>query len=426
MGAAAKEERNPRTTEFEFMGPYLGSYGILLGLPLLVWAASYYCNQNGWPVIPSALPMWDDIKGTWSNEVFLVYIAWFLFQVVLHLLVPGPDVDGVQLRNGSRLKYRINGWRCLLLTLVAAAAVHVYVTPLTWIADHFPQLATSMIAFSFLLSVYLYASSFVGDKMLALGGNSGIAIYDFFIGRELNPRVLGGRLDLKYFCELRPGLFGWLVINIAMALRQYETMGTVTPNMLLVLFFQGLYVADSVFCEECILTTMDIIQDGFGFMLAFGDLAWVPVMYSLQARYLADTSLQFPLWFTALAAGVAIVGFYIFRAANAQKDTFKKEPNHPSVKDLPYIKTENGGRLLAGGWWGTARHINYFGDWLLSVGMSLPTGFGTPVTYFYPVYFAVLLWHRELRDEHKCAHKYGKDWVKYKQMVPYRIIPYAY
>ena len=59
---------------------------------------------------------------------------------------------------------------------------------------------------------------------------------------------------------------------------------------------------------------------------------------------------------------------------------------------------------------------------------SLPAaaGFVTPVTYFYPVYFAVLLVHRELRDEHKCAAKYGAAWAKYKALVPYRIIPYVY
>lgn len=34
------------------------------------------------------------------------------------------------------------------------------------------------------------------------------------------------------------------------------------------------------------LTTMDIVHDGFGFMLAFGDLAWVPFTYGLQAMFL--------------------------------------------------------------------------------------------------------------------------------------------
>jgi hypothetical protein len=31
---------------------------------------------------------------------------------------------------------------------------------------------------------------------------------------------------------------------------------------------------------------MDITHDGFGFMLAFGDLMWVPFTFSLQAYYL--------------------------------------------------------------------------------------------------------------------------------------------
>lgn len=36
----------------------------------------------------------------------------------------------------------------------------------------------------------------------------GNPLYDFFIGRELNPRI--ENFDLKYFCELRPGLIGWV------------------------------------------------------------------------------------------------------------------------------------------------------------------------------------------------------------------------
>lgn len=45
---------------------------------------------------------------------------------------------------------------------------------------------------------------------------------------------------------------------------------------------------DALYFEKAILTTMDITTDGFGFMLAFGDLAWVPFTYTLQARFLVD------------------------------------------------------------------------------------------------------------------------------------------
>ena len=52
---------------------------------------------------------------------------------------------------------------------------------------------------------------------------AGIPLYDFFIGRELNPRLRwrwlpSGTLDLKYFNELRPGIFLWNLINLSCAL----------------------------------------------------------------------------------------------------------------------------------------------------------------------------------------------------------------
>ena len=67
-----------------------------------------------------------------------------------------------------------------------------------------------------------------------------------------------------------------------------QDLGHVTAALLLVCAFHGLYVWDAMWSEKAILTTMDITTDGFGFMLVFGDLTWVPFTYSLQARYLVD------------------------------------------------------------------------------------------------------------------------------------------
>jgi len=53
-------------------------------------------------------------------------------------------------------------------------------------------------------------------------------------------------------------------------------------------------------------------------------------------------------------------------------------------------------------------------------------GWGMIFTYFYIVYFGVLLVHRERRDEEKCKRKYGKDWDKYTAKVKSRIIPGVY
>ncbi len=44
---------------------------------------------------------------------------------------------------------------------------------------------------------------------------------------------------------------------------------------------------------------------------------------------------------------------------------------HPANAGLRTIETKRGRRLLVDGWWGVARHINYFGDWLMAC--VLPT-----------------------------------------------------
>merc|ERR1719271_1403266 len=187
------------------------------------------------------------------------------------------------------------------------------------------------VIFSLVLSVWLYVRSFRPGSLLA--HDSGNIFEDFFMGRELNPRT--GVFDWKQFCELRPGLIGWVVLNYGMAAKQHATTGSVSPAMLGVCLAQTLYVWDALKQEQAILTTMDITTDGFGLMLAFGDLAWVPITYGLQARYLADQK----------GASGAIIAVAALLA----------------LQHLTTMQTRTGRKLLVSGWWGCARKINYTG-----------------------------------------------------------------
>lgn len=63
---------------------------------------------------------------------------------------------------------------------------------------------------------------------------------------------------------------------------------------------------------------------------------------------------------------------------------------------------------------------------MMSVAWCMTCGFSSIIPYFYCIYFAVLLIHRERRDDDKCRAKYGKDWDRYCEEVPYRIIPGIY
>lgn len=75
---------------------------------------------------------------------------------------------------------------------------------------------------------------------------------------------------------------------------------------------------------------MDITSDGFGFMLAVGDLAWVPFIYSLQARYLVFNQIELGPIKTALIVAVNLLGYYIFRDANGEKNDFRNGRNPKS------------------------------------------------------------------------------------------------
>ena len=82
--------------------------------------------------------------------------------------------------------------------------------------------------------------------------------------------------------------------------------------------------------QSVILNQMDITTDGFGFMLAFGDLTWLPFTYGLQARFLAFHPISLgPVWSTAIIA-LELLGLYIFRVANDEKGNFRNGTNPKS------------------------------------------------------------------------------------------------
>ena len=365
----------------------------------------------------------------------------------------------------------------IVVTTIAGTVIQGPDFPLwTFIWNNYTQLITANLGIAFALATFVYVRSFsvksgnAENRELAAGGHSGNLVYDWFIGRELNPRItlpFFGEIDIKVFCELRPGMLGWILMDLAFMAHQYKLYGLVSDSMIMITVFQSLYVFDALWMEPAMLTTMDITTDGFGFMLAFGDLAWLPFIYSLQARYLAVYPVHLGVAGILGILAVQGLGYYIFRSSNNEKNRFRTNPDDPKIAHLKYMETASGSKLLISGWWGTARHINYLGDWIMAWSYCLPTGiagylvqysspapidgqspvdgsfvggpsapteivqgeargWGMAVTYFYVLYFAILLIHREMRDEEKCLRKYGKDWEEYRKKVPWRMLPGVY
>ncbi|KAL3964975.1 hypothetical protein ACCO45_001979 [Purpureocillium lilacinum] len=470
----------PAQHGYEFFGPP-GAFGISFGLPILVYVFTFACNDiSGCPapslLSPKTLSLdrlkvevgWpkEGIAGLASWEATAAVLGYYLVNLILYRVLPAteggrhlprvrwaPQVSLQQYVRPAPIPDMADNSAALYSNTVTLAALAAGTFaqgaefPVwTFIDQHYVQILTANIGISYAISTFVYVRSFsvkAGDKQnreLAAGGHSGNLLYDWFIGRELNPRV-----------TIPPDRRG-------RHQGVYRNFGFVTDSIVCITVVQALYIVDSWWNEPAILTTMDITTDGFGMMLAFGDLVWVPFVYSMQTRYLSvhPRSLG-PLGLVAMLSLIG-AGFYIFRSANSQKNAFRTNPNDPAVANLRYIQTKTGSKLLTTGWWGVARHINYLGDWIQSWPYSLPTGlagyqiltagtgaegayvmrdgrevaqgsakgWGMLFTYFYIVYFAILLIHRDRRDDEKCHRKYGEDWEKYKKEVRWRIVPGIY
>ena len=107
----------------------------------------------------------------------------------------------------------------------------------------------------------------------------------------------------------------------------------------------------------------------------------------------------------------SIFFFLLFRYEIVDKKTGKK------------IKKKS--LLLASGFWGQARHLQYLFELMAAWSWCLlanPFVNGV-LPLFYAAFLTYLLIDRAERDSKKCHLKYGKYYEEYCQRVPYKIIP---
>ncbi|XP_021743312.1 delta(14)-sterol reductase-like isoform X1 [Chenopodium quinoa] len=362
-------------------------------------------------------------------------LSYFGYLAIFGSVLPGKIVPGATLSDGTRLHYRCNGLLSLtLLVLLLGGGVAVgFVSPTVCnlcccgimhflvIVDRGLELLSATFIFCFVVTLLLcVAGSISHDKGSSLKPHvSGNWIHDWWFGIQLNPQFMG--IDLKFFF-VRAGMLGWLLINLSILAKSLQD-SNLNRSMVLYQLYCTFYILDYFFYEEYMTSTWDIIAERLGFMLVFGDLLWIPFTFSIQGWWLLRNKVDLTTAAVVANCIVFLMGYRIFRGANRQKHVFKKNPKAPIWGKPPKVI---GGKLLASGYWGIARHCNYLGDLLLALSFSLPCGISSPIPYFYPTYLLILLIWRERRDEARCAEKYKDIWAEYCKIVPWRILPYVY
>jgi delta14-sterol reductase len=326
-------------------------------------------------------------------------------------LLPGLERSGYPQPDGTTREYKLTGMTLLFVAHGAAfVAVFGFGVSLTPVVRHFWSLFAVANALAIAISLSLYARASRRES----------ALRDLFLGTDLNPTWLG--VDLKMFMY-QPSLIGVNLLVVSFANAQHDLYGSLTPQMCCLLAFWWAYLFTHYVKEEFMLSTWDVIAENFGTMLVWGDLVYVPFLYSLPCWWVVDDRVPFSLWQSAALSFAYFVSLSVFRQANWQKERFKRSPNAPIWGKKPELV---GGRLLASGWWGLGRKLNYTGEIGVYVCFALTAGFEHPWPYVLPLSLIVLLAQRAARDDRRCLAKYGDVWTTYCARARFRMIPFLY
>ncbi|XP_069702526.1 delta(14)-sterol reductase TM7SF2 isoform X2 [Periplaneta americana] len=414
------EKQPPSKSENEDIIEFGGRFGILV-LQFFSQASllltHIYCSKANYGIKDFKIPL--DWRAYFDIEVAALFLGYVLLQFVLSILPVGKVVDGLPDKLG-RLQYRCNGFLNTFITLAIFALLKYFEFPVTMIVDKYVQFFVTGLIFAYVLAVLLYVrggrTHFMAQNAYAVTGSH---IYDFWMGREVNPQI--GPFDIKSSL-VRTGVIGLILVNVAIIAKSLEQSSGYSPTLLLAAGLQIWYCLDHMWFEECFLASFEVRYEGTGYMLTLG-YNMFPYIPTIITRFLLNYRLEIPLYALAAIVVIHTIGYVIYRGSNLQKNEFRKNPLNPALAHLETIPTQRGRKILVSGWWGWVRHPNYLGDIIMHWTWASCCGIAHPLPYIVPLFVTLLLLHRAKRDDARCKQRYNAAWERYSNRVQYHVIP---
>lgn len=373
----------------------------------------------------------------WLPVFFGTPAAWSIIgifagiQILFMRLLPGKVYHGPVTPRGNVPVYRANGVPAFLSTMVLfilCSMVFKLFSPAI-VYDHFGELLGAMNFTSLVICLFLYFKGRFFPSSTD-SGYTGNFIFDYYWGTELYPRILGW--DIKMFTNCRFGMMGWGLIILSFAAKQHELYG-LTDSMAVAVALQLIYITKFYIWETGYLSSMDIMHDRAGFYICWGCLVWLPCVYTSHTLYLVNHPNNLGMIIAPLIFVLGTLSIFTnywadrqrqkVRATNGNCKIWGKEPRLIRARYRTEQGEEKESILLASGWWGVSRHFHYIPEILSAFFWSLPALFSDFLPYFYVTFLTILLTHRSIRDDRRCAEKYGDYWKEYCKLVPKKIIP---
>lgn len=206
----AESEKASDVGKLVEFGGTIGAAFFIVSLPLFVYGVNISCNENhcSFTRLPD-LKKYTSFSTFFDLKTAFIYFTYLLTLSLLTVLpFGGKKVCGLLNKHG-KLEYVANAPFSFIAFLLPLLVLEVYGFGVTeFLNSHYFHFILPSFIFGVLLATYCYFRSFY-VPLSALTTNSSLyqrKLYNFFMGREINPRVLGV-LDLKIFMT-RVAIFG--------------------------------------------------------------------------------------------------------------------------------------------------------------------------------------------------------------------------
>lgn len=414
---------------------WLGPIALMVSTPILsilFWIACTYDHGSITELVRNGVGGVAEHVPKPSMTAAAIIAGWFAVQWALLQFLPGKRFLGPVTLAGVQPEYKLNGILAWAITHVGLFGV---AWPLGWLDpgklfDHYGALLMTLTIAAFAFCAFLY---WKGLKYPTSPDTvyTGTLPFDFFQGIDLHPRLLG--VNLKQLINCRVSMMGWSVVFCSFLIRQYEDTGHVSTSIAASTAVLVLYLFKFFWWESGYFTSLDIMHDRFGYYICWGVLVWVPAVYCLPALWLVTHPIA---WHPLVALGMVLFGalsIWINYDADAQRQRVRATGGKTTIWGKPpetlraTYRTADGqtreNLLLVSGWWGVARHFHYVPELMLAAAWSMPAGFDHFIPWFYWLFLFILLMDRSVRDEKRCAAKYGDSWKAYMARVRWRVLP---
>ncbi len=363
-------------------------------------------------------------------ECWLIVGVVFSWSFLAMLFLPGSWYYGPETAT-FRPKYRHNAWSFYLLSML-------FSVPLIWCFSvlHLYYKFTTFIGIlnvcGVTLAVYVYVKAHISPDP-GEHDSTGNPFFDFFAGIETYPNLMPN-VSLKVLINARISLLLWQLVALVCWKANYElTGGLFDWQMNVVTLLSTVYLAKAFYWEDGYMQSFDSNTERFGFLFAWGCIVFVPSMYNLPNTTLVGNCQQndgnkIISQFSFVLGLASVVLSYLtdtqrgrVRQSNGQCTVWGCAPKLIRPKYVDALGKKKNTILLASGFWGLARHMNYLFEWTGFLAMVLPTN--NLLAYIFITFNLCMPIHRTTRDDKKCSQKYGKYWQEYKTLVQYRIVP---